>query len=691
MCWPGGLIAGPHSLEVLVHSLVYGPRELASDTAVTCLEWLVTNGIGGFASGTVGGVQARRYHGLLIAALKPPVGRMLMLVKLAERMEVDGAWTDLDASQREGAGIRPRGHEHLESFRLEGTVPVWTWAVGSTRLEKRVWMERNENTTYVQYRLVAAEHGAILALRVLANHRDMHDACEHGEGVAGVEVSGDTLKIVMPGAANALQLTASGATIQPVGHWDRGFHMSLEAERGLEEVEDHLHAADITATLAPGESLTIVATAGPSRTGDPDAEAALARIHSHEHRLIEAWEGAQAGLSDSAPEWIRQLVLAADAFIVKRTLPGAPQGRSVIAGYPWFSDWGRDTMIALPGLTITTGRLAVARTILTTFARYVSDGMLPNYFPDQGEPPEYNTVDAALWFFQAVRAYDDATVDDALLAELFPVLVSICKCYERGTRHGIRVDPQDGLVCAGESGVQLTWMDARVDDWVVTPREGKPVEVNALWYNALTAMARFATRLGKREGEWSDRAARVAASFARFRNPETGCLYDVLDGPQGADAAIRPNQIFALSLPDCPLDESTCRGVVDVCARELVTAIGLRSLAPSHRDYRGSFVGDRRTRDGAYHQGTIWTWLLPHYALALHRVDGDPASAVAVLEPYADLCGAMCVGTLPEVADGDPPHEPRGCFAQAWTVAETLRVWHLLSAKRMSPCSGHSG
>ncbi|TMA24942.1 MAG: glycogen debranching protein, partial [Deltaproteobacteria bacterium] len=360
-------------------------------------------------------------------------------------------------------------------------------------------------------------------------------------------------------------------------------------------------------------------------------------------------------------------------------------GRSVIAGYPWFSDWGRDTMISLPGLTLATGRPEVARAILSTFARHVDQGMLPNYFPDHGEQPEYNTVDAALWLFQAVRAYHEATGDDAFLLETFPVLEEILAWYERGTRWGIQVDPEDGLVRQGAPGVQLTWMDARVDDWVVTPREGKPVEINALWYSALVTMAGFAHRLKRPPETLLACAERVADGFARFWNGEAGCLYDVLDGPQGADPKIRPNQIFAASLPESPLPPARRKAVVDTCGRLLVTSHGLRSLAPGDPAYRGTFVGDRHARDGAYHQGTVWTWLLPHFAIAHERVYGDRATALGFLEPMGRLLAAMGVGTLPEVADGDPPHAPRGCLAQAWSVAEVLRAYHALSSEPKRP------
>jgi predicted glycogen debranching enzyme len=663
-------------------ALPFGRDVLASAPALERLEWLVTNGIGGFASGTLAGVLARRYHGILVAALEPPAGRTLLVAKFAERLETDSATYDLDTNHWASGAIEPRGFLRLESFRLDGSVPVWTWAIGAARLEKRVWMEHGENTTFVQYRL-DARHPAVLKLRAFVDDRDMHGTTEHGEGVPVIEPVSEGLKIRLRDDGHALWLFAPGAEIRPAAVWYRQFEKSLEAERGLPAIEDHLMAAEFVVRLEPGAAWTVVASTRHGAASGPLSLArALSRRQARDRALLDAWKTADPAAARNAPDWIRQLVLAADAFVVERATRTDPHGRSVIAGYPWFADWGRDTMIALPGLAVVTGRHEVARGILATFAHFVDHGMLPNVFPDHGDTPEYNTVDAALWFFQAVRAYHDATGDDAFLTEVYPVLEDIGAWYERGTRFGIRVDRQDGLLRAGEAGVQLTWMDAKVDDWVVTPRQGKPVEVNALWYNALTTMVRFATRLKKPTEGYERMAARVAESFQRFVHPATGGLFDVLDGPKGHDAAIRPNQIFALSLPDSPLDGPTRRGVLELCGRELLTSHGLRSLAPGDPAYRGIFTGDRIARDGAYHQGTVWTWLLPHYALAHDRVYDDPAGALSLLEPLGTLAYAMGMGTLPEVADGDPPHAPRGCFAQAWSVAETLRVWHALEARK---------
>jgi len=416
----------------------------------------------------------------------------------------------------------------------------------------------------------------------------------------------------------------------------------------------------------------------------PDGTAAWQRRQAHEDDLLSRWREAWPEAAD-APPWIRHLVLAADQFVVRRPLPDDPKGMSVIAGYHWFGDWGRDTMIALPGLTISTGRPEVARRILGTFARFVDQGMLPNRFPDAGEAPEYNTVDATLWYFEAIRAYHAATGDDGLLKDLFPVLEEIVRWHQKGTRYGIAEDPTDGLLRAGEPGVQLTWMDAKVGDWVVTPRIGKPIEVNALWHNALRAMGRFAQRLGRPAGRWEGLADRTRTGFARFWNAGAGYCFDVLDGPDGDDGALRPNQIFAVSLPESPLPRDRQRQVVDACARHLLTSFGLRSLAPGHPAYQGRYGGGPRERDAVYHQGTVWGWLLGPFALAHLRVYGDRAASAAFLSPMAHQLADFGVGSLGEIFDGDAPFAPCGCIAQAWTVSETLRAWMEIAGAGPAP------
>ncbi|PYM95928.1 MAG: glycogen debranching protein [Candidatus Rokuibacteriota bacterium] len=652
-------------------------REICGDLpAAERREWLCTNGIGGFASGTVAGLPTRRYHGLLVAALQPPLGRTLLVAKVDETVANEDLVRPLAANRWTGGAIDPRGDREIESFALDGTTPVWTYAVGDALVEKRVWMEQGANTTYVRYRVRRAHAALTLQLRVLVDYRDYHGTSRGDGWRMDVAPVAHGLRVVAFDGARPLLLLADRGDATIAHTWYRGFDLAAERARGLDAVEDHLHAATFRASLAPGETLTLVLSAevAPSLDGDE----AWRRRTAHDAEVLTAWRRAQP-TAERAPAWIGQLVLAADQFVVRRPVAGDADGMTVIAGYHWFGDWGRDTMIALPGLTLTTGRPEVARQILRTFARFVDRGMLPNRFPDAGEPPEYNTVDATLWYVEAIRAYHAATRDDGLLKELFPVLAEIVRFHREGTRYGIRVDA-DGLVTAGEPGVQLTWMDAKVGDWVVTPRAGKAVEINALWYNALRAMAGFARDLGQSAGSWDALADRTRAGFERFWNETSGHCYDVIDGPTGHDAAFRPNQIFAVSLPESPLPPDRRRRLVDACARHLLTSYGLRSLAPGAPEYQGHYGGDQRARDGAYHQGTVWSWLLGPFALAHFRVHSDAAAARSYLAPLAHHLGDAGLGSISEIFDGDSPFTPGGCIAQAWSVAETLRAWHALSA-----------
>jgi predicted glycogen debranching enzyme len=641
-------------------------------------EWLVTNGLGGYASGTVAGMLTRRYHGLLVAALKPPLGRTLLLAKLDETATYDGLDYPLFTNCWAGNVVDPHGYLHIESFRLEGAIPIWRFACADALLEKRIWMEQGAigaaPTTYVAYHLRRASGPVTLSLKALANYRDYHSMTQAGDWQMGVETVANGLKITAHEAAVPFYLLSD--TAEPIPHhdWYHGFDLPMEDYRGFDHQEDHLFVGAFRATLEPGQWLTLVA----STRADPDldGQATLGRRRTYEQELL-----ARAKINDEAtPTWMQQLVLAADQFIVSRPLPDNSEGKSIIAGYPWFGDWGRDTMISLPGLTLNTGRPEVARNILHTFARYVDQGMLPNRFPDSGEKPEYNTADATLWYFEAIRAYYEATGDLQLIGELFSVLAEIVDWHRRGTHYHIQVDPDDGLLYAGESGVQLTWMDARVNGWVVTPRIGKPVEINALWYNALTTMIDFAKLLDEPFQKYEAAANLAFKGFGRFWNERAGYCYDVIDGPNGPDASLRPNQIFAVSLPASPLSLEQQCGVVDVCGRRLLTSCGLRSLAPADPHYHGHYGGDRFQRDGAYHQGTVWGWLLGPFCLAHFRVYNDPEQALGFLEPMADHLSAAGLGSLSEIFDGDLPLTPRGCIAQAWTVAEVIRAWQEISA-----------
>jgi predicted glycogen debranching enzyme len=639
-------------------------------------EWLCTNGLGGFASGTIAGTLTRRYHGLLVAALTPPLGRTLVATKLEEDVAYGGQSWALGANRWADGSVAPTGFRDLERFRLDGTTPVWTYACGDALLEKRVWMEPGANTTYVRYEVLRATEPLALGLRALVNYRDYHTTTR-GEGWAmAVATLEHGLRVRAFDGAAPLLLLAPGAETQAAHEWYRRFALSRERERGLDAEDDHLHAGTFRATLRAGQALTVVLST--ESAPDLDARAAWQRRQAHEADLVARWTRGWPGAAQ-APAWIRHLVLAADQFVARRPLADEPEGMTIIAGYHWFGDWGRDTMIALPGLALATGRPELAVRVLRTFARFLDRGMLPNRFPDGGEQPEYNTVDATLWWVEAVRDTHAATGDEGLLKDLWPALENVVDWHRRGTRYGIGEDPVDGLLRAGEPGVQLTWMDARVGDWVVTPRIGKPVEINALWFNALRALAGFARRLKRPAEPWEAAAERVRASFARFWYERGGYCYDVLEGPDGDDHALRPNQLLAVSLPESPLPTEQQRRVVDVCGRHLLTSFGLRSLAPGEPAYCGRCLGDQNARDGAYHQGTAWGWLLGPFALAHARVHGDRAAARGFLEPMAHHLEEHGVGSLAEVFDGEPPFTPRGCIAQAWSVAETLRAWQTLS------------
>jgi predicted glycogen debranching enzyme len=656
-------------------------REVCGDLdTAEAREWLVTNGIGGFASGTVAGSLTRRYHGLLVAALQPPLGRTQLVATLDETLRYAGSDYALITQHWASGAIDPSGFRYIESFHLEGAAPVWIYALADALIEKRIWMRQGENTTFVQYALVRGSSPVEMDLKALVNYRDFHSSTHAGAWRMKIEPVQDGVKISAFDGAIPFYLRGPGAQCEPRHEWYHDCFQPTEKERGLDDREDHLFAALFHAKLEVGASLTIVMTT----EANASLEAGRARTEraGHEAKLLRAWWSKDTKSPDLAPAWLSQLVLAADQFIVKRSLPNQPDGRSIIAGYHWFGDWGRDAMIALPGLTLVTGRPEIARQILLAFADYVDGGMLPNNFPDAGGKPGYNTADAALWFFEALRQYFATSQDISTVQKLFPVLAGIISAHVKGTRYNIHVDAADGLLYAGGSGVQLTWMDAKVGDWVVTPRTGKPVEINALWINALETLAGFARLLQKPSGDYEKLAAQAKQSFQKFWNSERGCCFDVIDSPGiGNDASLRPNQIFAVSLPVTPLAPEQQKSVVNVCAQRLLTSYGLRSLAPGEPAYQGHYIGGPRERDAAYHQGAAWGWLLGSFALAHFRVYNDRAAALRFLEPLGRQIYTYGLGSLGEIFDGDAPFTPRGCIAQAWTVGEVLRAWHVIQAR----------
>ena len=653
-------------------------------------EWLVTNGLGGFASGTVAGLNTRRYHGLLVAALRPPQQRTLAVAKIDTRACYDGTRYPLFTNEFGAGTVDPHGYRCIESFHLDHLIPVWTWALADARLQQRIWMDHGHNTVRLSFTLARAAGTVTLTATPLVAWRDFHGHMRGGGEVAADPIAGGVAVCADAGAPPCRIVADRGAfRVHPEWYWE--FRHRMEAERGLDAAEDLFSPGSFTCALGPGETVTF--SCSLEDVAADGGRESLARERARQAGLLRA-------LPAEEPAWVRNLALAADQFVVRRSLADGAAGSTIIAGYPWFGDWGRDTMIALPGADPEPP--AAPRSPPTScvpFGATSTGACSPTGFPTKSIPgaaAEYNTVDATLWYFHAVHQYLQHTGDLALIEELFPSLAQIVDRHRRGTRHAIRVDADDGLLYAGEPGVQLTWMDARVGDWVVTPRIGKPVEVNALWHNALRVMADLADRLGAAEdgSRYRAAAAQAADNFRRrFWYAAGGYLHDVIDGPEGEPAAdgrrcdhrLRPNQIFAVSLPFPLLEEAQAKSVVDVCARRLWASYGLRSLAPDDPDYVGRYGGGPAERDAGYHRGTVWGWLLGPFATAHYRVYRDPAMTRGILAPLKDHLADAGLGSVSEVFDGDPPHLPGGCVAQAWSVAEVLRAWRQLPPAGPAP------
>lgn len=640
-------------------------------------EWLVTNGLGGYAAGTIADAATRRYHGLLVASLRPPVQRTVLVVKVDTTIAYGNDRFELGSNEYQDGTVHPSGYRHLGSFRLDAGIPTWTWFLADAVLVRRVWMQQGRNTTFVAYTLERASVPMEIGITPLCSGRDYHWHAHEHPGPNAQPVTGGCEISGFHGIP-AYRITSTRGEFHAAPDWHRNVMHRAEKQRGLDDTEDLFRPGTFSLRLEPGETVVLACS-----TEAADAASGESVLAAERSRITEL---AAAMGDDDMPDWIRQLAIAADQFIVQRKDSHGRDGTSVIAGYPWFSDWGRDTMIALPGLTLATGRAEIAGSILRTFAEHVSEGMLPNRFPDAGEEAEYNTVDATLWYFDAIDNYIAHTGDRKLARDLYPLLKEIVDCHLRGTRYDIHVDDSDALLHAGVDGVQLTWMDAKVGDWVVTPRIGKAVEINALWHRALQVIGSIAKHEddGIAARRYRSLAADVADSFnRRFWNPHRQCLYDVIDGRgderdaegRAVDSSVRPNQIFAVSLPGDLLTRDKAKAVVDVCARELWTPYGLRSLARNHEDYVGTYGGGPLQRDGAYHQGTVWSWLLGPFVRAHLDVYGDPDAAASYLAPLAAHLQDACIGSVSEVFSGDEPHRAGGCFAQAWSVAEVLRAW----------------
>ena len=680
-------------LDRIVRPLAVDRGDDAGAAHLVAAEWLVTNGLGGYSSGTVAGVNTRRYHGVLVAALPNPIGRVVLLNHLGERLvRADGTATALGGEERAAGKLDPAVAERLTSFQLEGGLPVWRYAWDGVEIEKRIYMPHRQNTVYIRYELAAHSAPVRLELHPALHFRGYESpvnqaiATRYSHALsAGYHLfdSGDPslppLRVRVLGAPGDVPFVhderLTSELIYPV-----------EERRGYEFRGTLWAPGHFALELEPGMSATVVASAESEATMaalTPDE--ALRYEYERRRRLLDS---AIATDPANADVTAGELVLAADQFIftpagrVADSTRAAATGdeiRSVIAGYHWFTDWGRDTMISLEGLTLATGRHREAGFILRTFAHYVKDGLIPNMFPDGSNEGLYHTADATLWFFHALHRYTEITGERETLFRTLPTLKSIFDAHMAGTHYGIHVDPTDGLLVQGAEGYQLTWMDAKVDGWVVTPRRGKAVEINALWYNALRLLEGWLADSGDPAlaAAVRDEASRVRTSFnERFWDPVLGYLRDVVDGEGGDSTQCRPNQILAISLDHAVLDESRWAAVLDVVHQRLLTPFGLRSLAPGDPDYKARYSGDLRSRDAAYHQGTVWGWLIGPFIDAWLKVHpGQHAEARHLLHGSIEALGAFGIGTIGEIFDAEPPFTPRGCIAQAWSVAEAMRCW----------------
>lgn len=692
-------------------------------------EYLVTNGLGSYASANIWGANTRRYHGLLVAALQPPVRRTVLFSRIDEVIEVDGVESSLSTNYWRSGSVAPTGYEFLSEFFVL-PVPTWIYRLNGGQLVKQVamlpekqqvavgytWFRDYATTTSDKERrsqpeaaadaeVAAAAH---LRLHLLVNHRDFHAATTGSQDWRFLqEQHDDFVRISAFDGAQPLSIYFDRGVYTAFPDWYRDYFWPRESERGLEDHEDCFHPGMLDVQLRSGQSVTIF--------GAVDA----VYLRNIDEVVKTSWAKKRQLLSHadalSAPVELQLLTLAADDFIVRRQ---STRSNTIIAGYHWFSDWGRDSMISLPGLTLATGRSQIARSVLETFAAYLSEGMLPNYFPDSGQLPQYNTADATLWWASALLRYYRETTDTEFVLEQLPLLESVVDWHLKGTRHGLRVDPDDGLITGGDTSVQLTWMDAKVDGLVVTPRSGKAVEINALWYNFLRTIeylycAAASAGLGssppskpglvgasRKSDYYGELAHKVQSSFAKFWNEKAGCFFDTISVEGVPDKAIRPNQLFAASLTFPVATKDQARSMLAIVEAELLTPKGLRTLSTHDADYKGLYGNGKEQanqydRDITYHQGTVWPWLFGPWAdsrIYAHGTDRVNQEFIAErLQPiFRHILNEGCVGSVSEIFDGDYPHLPRGCIAQAWSVAELLRVLHDYPAliKSDTACSG---
>lgn len=631
-------------------------------------EWVTTNGLGSYAGGSIIGANARKHHGYLIASLRPPVERQVILANVYETLVIK------DTAHCTQSARRPQcidsGHDYLQRFGYD-SYPIFTYQIQGTFIKKSIVLQRNKNTVAVRYEVINGDYNSHLALTPLYNYRDHNDRSERADLLFTTIGERNEIHMVPKSTPSTAihSYCSEGQFIQREEDIDEDMMYDIEISTGMTAVDNHFKPVDLVVQLLPRECKTFFFIC--SVENEPCQEGN--QIFRDYERYYETLQN-EAGQTDLM---LRQLIHASDQFIVHRESTGL---KTVLAGLPWFSDWGRDTMIALQGLTLVTGRFQDNRDILQTFAQYVNNGLVPNLFPDEGTPPMYNTVDASMWYFHSVDQYLKYTGEDEdyrfIREKIYPKLIEIIEAYKSGADFSIHMD-EDGLIHAGSGLDQVTWMDVRVGEWVVTPRHGKPVEINALWYNALCVMAELAEKFGDDASNYSHLADRVKASFtSKFWNPTENCLYDVVDE---TDPKVRPNQIWAVSLPHTMLPEEMNIKIVNKVVNELYATYGLRSLSPKDSEYQGVYKGRLRERDGAYHQGTSWGFPLGGLITAYTKVHNHSPEAIdyarLLLEPIEDHLRDGCIGSVAEIFDGDAPNISRGCYAQAWSVGEVLRAY----------------
>lgn len=658
-------------------------------------EWLVTNGLGGYASGSLSGANTRKYHGLFVPNLSNPKGRHILISRCDDVVLAGNRRFELGNVEFVSGQLLGEGHRWLREFKLDRSIACWTFELEDILLEKSIVMAHHQNTVCVQYRVLRGPQVELRIRPFVAFRRQDDSPAEPRDGEFVLTVQQGRHEIGLTGSPLRLRMTMQPApTIFTTDeHYDVECVYRIDRDRGETALESLFSPGWFTASVSSERPACLVAS---THNWDRLAFDASTMFDAERRRLDDLV--ARAGLP-SDDIFAQRLAVAADQFIVlpgsrlEETVMAQAQGgelRSVYAGYHWFGDWGRDTMISLEGLTLCTGQFREAGAILRTFANYVRDGLLPNLFPEGERQALYHTVDATLWYFHAIARYVEITRDRAIVGHLFPILQSIVDHHVRGTHFGIHVDPRDGLISASAEGYQLTWMDAKVNGWVVTPRRGKPVEIQALWHNALRLMERWASELGQPSTQYSELAARVYAGFnAKYWNEDTRCLFDVVDGPDGVDSAIRPNQIFAISLPHPVLDPARWNAVIGTVSEKLLTPYGLRTLSADHPDYKSAYRGDLLARDAAYHQGTVWPWLIGHFIDAWLKVHDDAVNARGLLAAFPKHLSDAGIGSISEIFDAEAPHNPGGCMAQAWSVAEVLRAWRKVHARLDRDSSSH--